>query len=152
MNFRSKIARWLGVLVFSAVAAARLGAQVEPVQRIAWLTAIAADEYGKAIDPQGRLISNEEYQEALGFLGDAKTSATRLPADRRGAAAILDTLIAAVNAKHSVVEVRALASRFANALGSGAALDLPKVPLDADSGGRIYVAMCSSCHGPRGLG
>jgi high-affinity iron transporter len=152
MKYRSQIARWLGVLVFSALAAAPLRAQVEPVQRLGWIIAIAADEYGKAIDAQGRLISNEEYQEAVGFLSDAKLSASRLPADRRGAGAILDSIVAAVNARHSVAEVRALASRFASALGSGSVLDLPKAPLDPDSGGRIYAATCASCHGPRALG
>jgi high-affinity iron transporter len=152
MKFRSKSARWLGALALSAVAAAPLSAQVETVQRIAGMIAIAADEYGKAVDAQGRLISNEEYQEALGFLTEAKTSASRLPAERRGAGAVLDSIIAAVNAKRPVAEVKALASRFATALGAGAALDLPKLPLDPDSGGRIYQSTCASCHGARGLG
>ena len=116
------------------------------------MVAIAADEYGKALDAQGRLISIEEYQEAVGFLNEARSSAGRLPAERRGAGAILDSLIAAVNAKRPVTEVKALAGRFATALGSSAALDLPKLPLDPDSGGRIYAASCASCHGARGLG
>jgi len=141
----------MGVLVLSAVAAPA-SAQVETVQRIAGMIAIAADEYGKAVDAQGRLISNEEYQEAIGFLSEAKTSAIRLPAERRGAGAVLDSIIAAVNAKKPAAEVKALASRFATALGAGAALDLPKLPLDPDSGGRIYQATCASCHGARGLG
>ena len=152
MEFRSKIARCLGVSLFSAFAAAHLGAQAETVQRIAGMVAIAADEYGKALDAQGRLISNEEYLEASGFLSEARTSASRLPAERRGAAGILDSLIAAVAAKRPVADVKALASRFATALGSGAALDLPRLPLDPDSGGRIYAASCASCHGPRAMG
>ena len=116
------------------------------------MVAIAADEYGKAFDGQGKLISNDEYQEAVGFLSEARTSAGRLPAERRGAGAILDSLIAAVNAKHTVADVKGLAARFAAALGSSAALDLPKLPLNPDSGGRIYAASCASCHGLRGLG
>src|SRR3954468_9600070 len=152
MEFPSKMGGCAGLFVFPAVAAAPLGAQVETVQRIAGMIAIAADEYGKGIDAQGRLISNEEYQEAVGFLSEARTSAGRLPADRRGSAAILDTLIAAVNAKRPAGEVKALAARFAAALGSDAALDLPRLPLDPDSGGRIYASTCASCHGARGMG
>jgi high-affinity iron transporter len=152
MEFRSKMARCMGFFIFLAFAAAPVGAQVETVQRIAGMVAIAADEYGKGIDAQGRLISNDEYQEAVGFLSEARTSAGRLPAERRGPAAILDSLIAAVNSRRPVAEVKALASRFAAALGSGAALDLPKLPLDPDSGGRIYASTCASCHGPRGMG
>src|SRR5689334_5965235 len=152
MESRSKMARCSGLFVLLALVAAPLGAQVETVQRIAGMVAIAADEYGKALDAQGKLVSNEEYQEAAGFLSEAKTSAGRLPAERRGAGAILDSLIAAVNAKRPVVEIKALASRFASALGSGAALDLPRLPLDPDSGGRIYASTCAACHGARGMG
>jgi high-affinity iron transporter len=155
MKVRQNLARCLGLLSILGLGAAfpsRAGAQVETVQRIAGMVAIAADEYGKALDAQGRLISKEEYQEALGFLTEARASAGRLPAERRGAAALLDSLISAVSAKRSVAEVKGLAVRFAVALGSGAALDLPKLPLDPDSGGRIYAATCASCHGPRGRG
>jgi high-affinity iron transporter len=152
MKFRQKLARCLGLLVLSALGAARAGAQVETVQRIAGMVAIAADEYGKGIDAQGRLISNEEYKEAAGFLSEARTSASRLPAERHAAGAILDSLIEAVNAKRPSGDVKALAGRFATALGSGAALDLPKLPLDPDSGSRIYAATCASCHGQLGLG
>ena len=147
------MARCLGLVALSAlVAAPQVGAQVETVQRIAGMVAIAADEYGKGVDARGRLISNDEYQEAIGFLTEARASAGRLPAERRGGVAILDSLIAAVNAKQPPTDIKNLASRFAAALGSGAALDLPKLPLDPDSGGRIYAASCASCHGPRGMG
>jgi high-affinity iron transporter len=147
------MARCLGLLVLiTLLAAPRAGAQVETVQRIAGMVAIAADEYGKALDAQGRLISNDEYQEAIGFLTEARASAGRLPAERRGAGAMLDSLISAVTARRPVAEVKALATRFASALGSSAALDLPKLPLDPDAGGRIYASTCASCHGSRGLG
>src|SRR5688572_13704513 len=152
MKFRSRFARCLGLLLFSAFGAAPLGAQVETIQRIAGMVAIAADEYGKAMDANGRLISEMEYQEAVDFLGEARVSSGRLPAERRGAAAILDSMIAAVNAKRLVSEVKGFASRFALALGSAAALDLPRRPLDPDSGARVYAANCASCHGARGLG
>jgi high-affinity iron transporter len=133
--------------------AAPARAQVEAIQRIAGMVAIAADEYGKAMDAQGRLVSTLEYQEAVDFLADAKrSSAGRLPAESRGAAAILDSMIAAVAAKKPVVEVKGLATRFALALGSAASLDLPRLPFNTDSGAKIYAASCASCHGVRGMG
>src|SRR4051812_29735058 len=140
MNSRSKLARWLGILLLSGIGARPAAAQVQTIQRIAGMVAIAADEYGKAVDATGRLVSVEEYQEAVGFLSEAKTSAARLPSERGGSAALLDSIIVAVNAKRPASEVSALASRFAQALGSAAALDLPKMPLNPDSGGRIYAA------------
>src|ERR1044071_8683449 len=116
MESRSKLARCSGLFVLLALAAAPLGAQVETIQRIAGMVAIAADEYGKALDAQGRLISNEEYKEAAGFLTEARASAARLPAERRGAGAILDSMIAAVDGKRSVADIKAFAVRFAAAL------------------------------------
>jgi high-affinity iron transporter len=152
MKFRSRFARCLGLFLLLAFGAAPASAQVETIQRIAGMVAIAADEYGKAMDAKGRLISEMEYQEAVDFLAEAKVSSGRLPAERRGAAAILDSMIAAVNAKRAVADVKGFASQFALALGSAAALDLPRFPLDPDSGGRVYAANCASCHGARGLG
>ncbi len=140
------------MLCLLGVGAVPAVAQVETIQRIAGMVAIAADEYGKAFDSKGRLVSVEEYQEAVGFLGEARTSASRLPSERRGAAAILDSMIAAVDTKRPVAEVKALAGRFALALGSAAALDLPKFPLNPDSGARIFAASCATCHGARAMG
>jgi high-affinity iron transporter len=152
MISRSRTARLLGVIVLLLLPGARGSAQVETIQRIAGMVAIAADEYGKALDAQGRLVSREEYQEAVGFLAEARASAGRLPSERGGGAAILDSIIVAVDRQRPVAEVKALAARFAAALGSAAALDLPGLPLDPDSGRRIYAASCASCHGVRGLG
>src|SRR4051812_18950913 len=105
MESRSKLARCSGLFFLLTLTADPLGAQVETIQRIAGMVAIAADEYGKAVDAQGRLISNEEYQEAAGFLTEARASAGRLPAERQGAGAVLDSLVAAVKARQSVAAV-----------------------------------------------
>jgi high-affinity iron transporter len=42
--------------------------------------------------------------------------------------------------------------RFAAALGSEAALELPRGPIDIAAGARLFQANCASCHGPRGMG
>jgi high-affinity iron transporter len=152
MNFRQFLGRMVAVCCLGGLPLATAVAQVETVQRIAGMVAIAVDEYGKAVDGRGKLISAEEYSEAVGFLTEARGAAARLPTDRRAAGAILDSVITAVNAKAPPADVQTIAKRFAAALGSAAALDLPKGPLDPDAGKSIYATDCSSCHGERGLG
>jgi high-affinity iron transporter len=152
MNFRQFLGRMVAVCCLAGLPVANAVAQVETVQRIAGMVAIAVDEYGKAVDSRGKLVSIEEYKEAAGFLSEARSAAARLPTDRRPAGAILDTVISAVNAKAAPADVQAIARRFAAALGSAAALDLPKNPLDPDAGQKIYSANCSSCHGDKGMG
>ncbi len=132
---------------------ARMQAQENPVQRVASIVSVAVEEYGKGIDAQGRLTSNDEYGEAVGFLQDARDAALRLPGDRGPAArAILDSIIAAVNAKKPPSALTPLAQRFAAALGSGAALELPTKALDLAQGRKLFEANCASCHGMLGRG
>jgi high-affinity iron transporter len=152
MNFRAKLGR--AVAVFALVGMpARATAQEHPVQRVANIVSVAVEEYGKGIDDKGRLISSGEYQEAVGFLNDARNAATRLPGDRTTSArALLDTIIAAMAAKRPPGELATLNQRFALALGSEAALELPRNRLDVSEGQRLYQATCATCHGPRGLG
>ena len=71
MKSRPTLARCLGFLVLSALAAARAGAQVETVQRIAGMVAIAADEYGKGID--ARVVT-----ETLVLVGDQEAEEFRI--------------------------------------------------------------------------
>lgn len=123
------------------------------MKRVANIVSVAIEEYGKGIDDHGRTISVEEYREAVDFLRDARSAAERLPGSRASAArAVLDSIIAAVAAKQPPKTIAALEKRFAAALGSDAALELPKSPVDLAQGAAIYAQSCASCHGPRGLG
>jgi high-affinity iron transporter len=151
MNFRlqSYRATWLWLLLTLPVLAR---GQVNPVKRIADIVTVAIAEYTKGIDSKGRLISAMEYQEAVDFLAEARVAAVRLPSERSGAIAILDTIIAAVAANRLPSEVVALEARFKAALGSDAALDLPRTRLRPDSGRLLYQANCASCHGTSGMG
>src|SRR5690349_8837365 len=80
----------------------------------------------QGIDDRGRMISAQEYQEAVDFLADARRTAERLPSPKADTArVILDSIIAAVTAKRPPSALAALNNRFATALGSEAALDLP---------------------------
>jgi high-affinity iron transporter len=152
MNFRAKLGCAVAVFALT-MSPSRLRAQEHPIQRVANIVSVAVEEYGKGIDDKGRLIAVDEYQEAVDFLRDARLAALRLPGDRAVAArAILDSIIAAVAAKQPPARLAALNQRFAAALGSEAALELPTKAFDIAEGQRIYQTTCASCHGPRGMG
>ncbi len=123
------------------------------MRRMANIVSVAIEEYGKGVDAQGRLTSAAEYQEALDFLTDARKVAERLPGDRAAVArALLDSIAAAMQSKKAPAVLAQLDARFAEALGSEAALELPKGPPDIAEGQRLYQQNCTSCHGPRAMG
>src|SRR3954470_4122303 len=148
-----RLPRWTAVLVLSLFAASALAAQENPAKRLASIVGVAVEEYAKAIDDQGKLISKDEYDETSGFLGDARQVATRLNSyDAAATRAILDTLIDAVAQKKSPAITRELHQRFLTSLGTAGAMDLPKGPLDPGEGHQLFVKNCSSCHGIGGAG
>ena len=148
-----RVTRQLTLLFALALPTSRLGAQEHPVKRVANIVSVALEEYGKGIDDRGRMISAQEYQEAVDFLQDAKRAAERLPGARGDSArALLDSIVVAVNAKRTPATLTELNRRFAASLGTEAALELPKRPLDVAAGRTIYGKTCASCHGERGLG
>src|SRR3979409_242524 len=100
MNCRST--RWIGVSILSLMAATTLPAQENPAKRLASIVGVAVEEYAKAVDEQGKLISKDEFDETFGFLTDAKLVATRLTGyDAPATKAILDSLAGAVAARKS---------------------------------------------------
>jgi high-affinity iron transporter len=128
-------------------------AQENSAKRLSSIVSVAVEEYRKAIDVHGKLISADEYTETTSFLADARGVAARL----RGyngppTQAILDTLIAAVQAKRPPQDVQLLEARFKGALGVAGAMDLPTAPLDTAIGHALYATNCVSCHGTRGAG
>ena len=157
MSFAIRLGRAAAVFVLVGIPLAgrpdpALAQEDHPVQRVANIVSVAVEEYRKGIDEQGRLISRDEYDEAAGFLSDARAASMRLSGDRTAARALLDSVIAAVAAKRPPSSLDALSQRFAAALGSDAALELPKKAIDLAAGHRLYQAQCASCHGTRGMG
>jgi high-affinity iron transporter len=145
--------RWIGVSVLSLVATATLPAQENPAKRLASIVGVAVEEYAKAVDERGKLISKDEFDETSGFLADARQVATRLSGyDASKTRAILDSLTAAVAARKPPAAVRQLHQQFATSLGTAGAMDLPKGPLDTAEGHGLYIRNCSSCHGMAGAG
>lgn len=141
-------------IAFTLVSAVRaLRAQEHPVKRVANIVTVALEEYAKGIDDHGRMISAQEYQEAVDFLTDARRTAERLPGTRGDTARkLLDSIVVAVSEKRPPALLAAMNTSFAASLGSEAALELPNAPIDVAAGRAIYERNCSSCHGTRGLG
>ncbi|MEP7001686.1 MAG: hypothetical protein ABI969_14460, partial [bacterium] len=73
-------------LIAALCAAMPVAAQEHPARRVANIVSVAVEEYGKAVDAHGRLISAQEYQEANDFLADARKAAERLSGDNAVAA------------------------------------------------------------------
>src|SRR6516164_6183940 len=132
--------RRLGIALLLAIVgsnARSLAAQSagDAAQRLASVVNVTIAEYGKGIDSSGKLISKTEYDEALGFLAQAReigASLTGLDAPRQRA--LLDTLDAAAAAKRPAPEFAALAQRMLVALGTASALELPTRPIDLAAG------------------
>jgi len=140
-------------VVLAICLAAPASAQEHPARRVANIVSVAVEEYGKAVDAQGRLVSAQEFQEAVDFLVDARRAADRLAGSNAAPArALLDSIASAVAAKRPPGAVDSLEIRFATTLGNEAKLELPRRPLDLAEGKAIYDRSCASCHGATGLG
>jgi high-affinity iron transporter len=151
MNSGLKIG--LAAAVFFAVFAGPATAQENSAKRLSSIVSVAVEEYGKAVDNHGKLISKDEYSETTGFLDDARVVAQRLRGyNAPQTQAVLDTIIDAVRRKVPPADLRLIAARFNGALGAAGALDLPTAPLDTARGHTLFTQNCSSCHGDKGLG
>ncbi|MEA2765747.1 MAG: high-affinity iron transporter [Gemmatimonadaceae bacterium] len=145
--------RWIVVSILSLTAAGRLPAQENPAKRLASIVGVAVEEYAKAVDDRGKLISRDEFDETYGFLADAKLVAARLNGyEARATRAFLDSLTRAVAERKPPATVRQFHKLFAASLGTAGAMDLPKGPLDTAQGHALFLKDCSSCHGTRGFG
>src|ERR1700716_3993825 len=97
MRIRSILGR---PALLAATIAVSAGAQEHPARRVANIVSVAVEEYGKAVDRNGRLLSAQEYQETNDFLVPARRAADRLSgASAVPARALLDSIVAAVTAK-----------------------------------------------------
>lgn len=154
MTMRYTLGRAVAAFAVLWLSAAKvLPGQENPSRRVANIVSVAVEEYSKGVDSNGRLIAPSEYQEAVDFLSDAAQAAVRLPGDRvNSARAVLDSIIAAVNAKRPPSVLAGLEKRFVAILGSEGALELPHGPLNVAEGQRLYRQNCASCHGPLGMG
>lgn len=143
----------LAATVILGTRPATLAAQEHPARRLSNIVGVAVEEYGKAVNEQGKLVSQLEYQEAVDFLADATQVAVRLGGDQAQLARhVLDTLTAAVAERRPPADVVALHARFTQALGAEGALEMPARALDVANGKSLYQKSCASCHGMSGQG
>ncbi len=148
------IARLCALATILTIPAANVArAQENSAKRLASIVSVAVEEYKKAVDASGKMISDDEYTETTGFLTDARDIAQRLRGYNAPVTqAVLDTLIGAVRTKKPPSDVALIEARFKGALGVSGAMDLPSQPLDTARGHALFTTNCSSCHGERGLG
>ncbi len=153
MNFRTILGRVAVRVVVLMLGATSLLAQEDPVRRIASIVSVAVAEYGKGVDAQGRLVDASEQREAIDFLREARSYAAPLTGERIvGARAILDSLITAAEAGRPPQLLAAMQQRFADTIGTQAALELPRIPIDINDGRRRFEQSCARCHGALGRG
>jgi high-affinity iron transporter len=143
----------LALTLGGLLAAVPAAAQEHPARRVANIVSVAVEEYAKAVDAKGRLISAQEFQETNDFLNDARRAADRLPGQTAASVrALLDSIARAVAAKRPPATLDSLQARFAALLGPEAKLELPRHSLDLAEGRALYEKSCTSCHGVAGLG
>ncbi|MBX9928048.1 MAG: cytochrome c/FTR1 family iron permease [Gemmatimonadaceae bacterium] len=136
-----------------APAAAAPPPQETAEKRLAAIVGVAVEEYGKAIDANGRLLSALELDEASSFLADAREVAKRVASPTALLTrALVDSLANGVRLRIPPAELAQLHQRFTRALGTAGALDLPSRVLDARNGARLYAMHCGACHGSTGAG
>ncbi|HJQ20862.1 MAG TPA: cytochrome c/FTR1 family iron permease [Gemmatimonadaceae bacterium] len=145
--------RVLTACVVAAVLPQLAAAQEHPVRRVANIVNVAVEEYAKGVDERGRVTSAAELSEATDFLADAKAQVARLSGDKAIVArVVLDSIIAAVASRVPPSHVKLMEQRFAQTLGSEAALELPNRATDLAEGRRLFGQSCASCHGLAGRG
>src|SRR5918911_4517878 len=112
MRLRTILKKALALLL-ACTGGSVLHAQEVPARRLSSIVGVAVEEYAKGIDARGQLISQQEYQETLDFLRDARGVAERLSGEQASAArAVLDSILGAVTAKRPPAEVEAIHRRF----------------------------------------
>ena len=151
MNCR--LSRWIGVSIVSLFAATAIAAQENQTKRLASIVGVAVEEYAKAVDESGKLISKDEYDETTGFLADARQVAARLNSYSAATArSVLDSLIFVVASRRPPSQAREFHRLFTAALGTAGAMDLPKTPMDTAEGHQLFTVNCAQCHGMTGAG
>src|SRR5690349_16851439 len=104
---RSGIRASLTAAFFLTFIAVSAQTQENSAKRLSSIVGVAVEEYTKAVDDNGRLISKDEYDETTGFLQDARLVADRLKGyNAPQTQAILDTMITAVNARMKPAEFK----------------------------------------------
>jgi high-affinity iron transporter len=134
-------------------AAPAVEAQERVGKRLSAIVGVAVEEYAKGVDEKGRVTSVLEFDEATGFLREAKDVALRLTiAKSAEVRRSLDSLSAAADRRVPPTELKKFYDAFSQALGAEGALDMPTRAVSLARGRTLYEANCASCHGVTGGG
>ena len=118
-------------------------------RRVADIASIALSEYQLGVQA-GRVVSSAEWEEARAFLEEARRSAQSLPASAAGpAVALLDTLLAGVQAREPVERLDPRVVALRAHLSGALQVDLDPLPANPPAlarGRELYAARCASCH------
>ena len=129
------------------------GLQEPPAKRLSAIVGVAVEEYAKGVNAKGQLISSTEFDEATGFLRDAKDVAKRLTSPNADAVRVLlDSISNAASRRAAPAELAAIHLKFMKALGAEGALDFPKKLATLAQGKAIFEQNCLACHGATGAG
>jgi high-affinity iron transporter len=140
-------------LLALAVIPAASAAQESPARRLANIVGVAVDEYQKGVDASGAIVLQMEYDEAVAFLADARTVASRVADDRAPKlVALVEELQGAIARRVPPAEILPTQNKLIELLGPDASLDFPTEPVDLAEGRAIYQQRCASCHGDAGRG
>jgi high-affinity iron transporter len=130
-------------------------APVEAARRVIAMTSLASKEYADGVTG-GRIVSQEEIDEAALFLGEARRATRGLPhALGEVAAGLIDSALAVVQSTGPAVEI----SRFAEGIAAhlrdalGTVEDSPpSLRPTLALGRRLFLRNCTECHGDGGAG
>jgi high-affinity iron transporter len=129
------------------------GLQEPPAKRLSAIVGVAVEEYAKGVNAKGQLVSSTEFEEAAGFLRDAKDVAKRLTSPNSVAVRVLlDSISNAAARRAAPAELDAIHLKFMKALGAEGALDFPKKLATLAQGRAIFEQNCVACHGAAGAG
>lgn len=153
--------RWVAALpVWSVLLAmpAVLQGQDDPSglgRRVAMIATIAVDEYALGVTG-GRVVLQDEFNEAVLFLDEARDLAAALPEPARvRAEPLLEALIAGVRALEPAEALGTRVDELRRAIAEALGIVLDPLPQEAPSlaaGARLYAANCVKCHGDVGAG
>lgn len=150
--------RFAALLLAAGLGLQPLAAQdtVAPIaRRVASMATLAAQEYRLGVQ-DGRIVLAPEVEEAVLFLGEARSIAGQLPpAAGRALVEGLDGVLAmieAVDPADSIsTRIQAVLDRLARELGVSLE-DIPSEPPLLTRGAELYQQQCASCHGAAGRG
>ncbi|MCZ6915501.1 MAG: cytochrome c/FTR1 family iron permease [Gemmatimonadetes bacterium] len=150
---------WGFILLVAPIPGSRqLAAQddaAEAARRVIAMSSLAAKEYANGVS-NGVVVSPDEVDEAVAFLGEARRATTRLPDGIAAATkALIDSALAMVRGVGPAQQVERLALEVASGLLAavpGTDDDIPSLRPSLSWGSRLFAQNCTDCHGASGAG